>query len=206
MFLMVWLNHHQAGSQPPCLLIVSYQSFKKKDQLIPTLSTCACLQLGNAIQLTNGLNWFIQFFFFFFWGCGGVGGVFWYEMSSLLKVQRSFCVLCGREQKVLAQKNYCIWALRQEPFYMTTKRQAFFFFFICVFTSFRPTLVFQLFSLRTLCLRHDSKLSSPFVMTQQCFLSGIFWRCSTILPLSSKNCLFYSVPGLDIFGIFFVGF
>lgn len=67
----------------------------------------------------------------------------------------------------------------------------FFFFSSDVFASFGPTFVFQLFSLRTLCLRHDSKLRFLFVTTLLHIFSGICWSWSAILPPSNINCLLY---------------
>lgn len=66
-----------------------------------------------------------------------------------------------------------------------------FCFFPDVFASFGPTFVFQLFSLRTLCLRHDSKLRFLFVTTLLHIFSGICWSWRAILPPSNINCLLY---------------
>lgn len=69
---------------------------------------------------------------------------------------------------------------------------------IFFFYSYWPTFVFQLFSLRSFCLRHDSKLRFLSVMTLLHIFSGIFWSLrndyfyiSAILPTSNINCLFY---------------
>lgn len=127
--------------------------------------------------MANVLNWF---FWVVFWVFSNV------ECLQCLETQKiSFCFFCSREQKVLAQKYYCTWALCQELFYMTKTHQGF------LFASFGPTFVFQLFSLRTLCLRHDSKLRFLFVMTLLHIFSGICWSWSAILPPSNINCLLY---------------